>query len=413
MMKFIQGLILVLLFIFISGCGYNEEPPQLQNTVITPNQSEYNPPNQDDHQIEKENNFTEQLTQNQQAVEDTNCIGKNLFEYSPTNLDKIEFITPLGQMAAEHVLPTDHQYYYGKDEKAEIEIYSPAEGQVTFVQHMTSPVADPGAIREVDDYYILIEHACGKDSAFIHVDYPIKEIVDAVGDKDYVQIHLPVKAGQLVGTYTYSVDYNVFDKNAKTNFVDRSSYEGSRFLEVTDPFDYFSESIKTKMQEKSLRSVEPFGGKIDYDIDGKLVGNWFEVGTKHYQGLKLERYWAGHLSISYNNLDPNLIMISMGTYEPDKAMQFAVKGNSPDPAEIDQNSGIIKYELVDYQFYHNGESWDRLTYTKNLVGKPMQQAHGTLLVQMVEPRKIKLEVFPNKNGNQVNGFTSKAKFFER
>ncbi len=50
-------------------------------------------------------------------------------------------------------------------------------------------------------------------------------------------------------------------------------------LLTVDTFDYFDEPVKSQLLAKSLRIALPVGGKIDYDIDGKLIGNWFREGS--------------------------------------------------------------------------------------------------------------------------------------
>jgi len=336
------------------------------------------------------------------------CEGKRItFNYPPIDLDNVLFITPLGQMSGSHVTPVDHQYYEGK---GTVNIYAAADGTITFVQHMTSSVSDPGDERFVDDYVITIKHTCTIESHFIHVDNPIKEIVDAVGGEGYKYIYLDVKEGQLLGTYEGTVDFNVFDKEVENNFVNPDSYKSTQYSEVKDPFDYFNKDIRDKLRAKSLRSVEPIGGKIDYDIDGKLVGTWFEENTNGHQGVNRERYWAGHLSFAYDHIDPSLVIISVGTFQG-KSKQFAVKGNSPDPAEIDVDSGLIKYELVNWDYFSDGKHWDRGELVKPLTAKEAHESYGVVLVEMIEDRKIKFEAFPDKI--QVNGFTGYAKYFVR
>ena len=71
---------------------------------------------------------------------------------------------------------------------------------------------------------------------------------------------------------------------------------------------------------KSPRTAEPRGGRIDYDIDGRLVGSWFLEGTVDYSGGSTPTicgnrpcpYWTGHLSIAYDHIDPEQIRISIG-----------------------------------------------------------------------------------------------------
>ena len=38
---------------------------------------------------------------------------------------------------------------------------------------------------------------------------------------------------------------------------------------------------------------------------------------------------------------------------------------------------------------------------------------GVVLFQLIEDRKLKVEIFPGKEGSEVNGFTEDAKIYER
>ena len=58
--------------------------------------------------------------------------------------------------------------------------------------------------------------------------------------------------------------------------------------------------------------------------------------------------------------------------------------------------------------------WDRDSLVKGVVAKNHEnQVEGTVLVQMLENRKIKFEAFPGKKASQVTAFTASAKVFER
>ena len=78
---------------------------------------------------------------------------------------------------------------------------------------------------------------------------------------------------------------------------------------------------------------------------------------------------------------------------------WRVKNNTPDPASIDVESGIVKYEI--YTDYQNREE-----------SKPFNIV-GTLLVQMIDDRTIKVEVFFEQNIEDVNEFTEKARIYRR
>ena len=79
-------------------------------------------------------------------------------------------------------------------------------------------------------------------------------------------------------------------------------------------------------------------------------------------------------------------------------------GNSPDPAEISPESGVVKYGLVARE--HTGEY---RVATKNVESRVL----GTFLAQMVDRRTIKLEVVAGSHPAQVDGFSQAAKIYHR
>ena len=223
-----------------------------------------------------------------------------------------------------------------------------------------------------------------------------------------------MKAGEIIGTFSGSLDYNVVDTEVNLpGFVTPQHYQSEDWkIHTKDPFDYFKPTIRGKLISKSLRTAKPEGGKIDYDIDGKLVGNWFEEGTYGYAGLNQNRYWAGHLSIVYDSIDPEHILVSIGTYQG-RAEQFGVKGNVPDPANVEVRTGLVKYELVHYNFYDGQNYWDMKTLRKGLKIKNDNYVAGVALYRLIDKRRLKAEFFPGKQASQVTGFTNTALIYER
>lgn len=345
------------------------------------------------------------------------CVkGSILFDFPPVNLDKITLIEPMGSLHGEHVAPIDHQYYQNHDNnEPTIEVYAPGDGVVKEIQHMGSFKGDV-QLEPFNDYRLVILHTCSILTIFIHIDKlsdKLSEVAPEFGKQNSVNV--PVKAGEIIGWYDNNVDFNVIDKEFTNNLVEPKSYKDSNpyRLNVQDPFNYFNEQLKSQLIAKSLRTVKPEGGFIDYDIDGKLVGTWFRENTNGWPGLKQERYWADHLAIVYDSIDPEHILFSVGTFKG-KAQQFGVKGNSPDPAEVSVNTGLIKYELVSYRLYDGDKEWDFKNLVKGLKIKNYDgQVSGVALLQMLEDRKLKVEVFPDKTANEVSGFTDYAKIYER
>lgn len=355
---------------------------------------------------------------NQKNSNENNNDGNNsiAFNYPPFDLEKVYYILPMGGMTGAHVTPIDHQYYisynYGSEEAFNIDVYSPSDGIVTSIQHMDIAAGDSPF--PVDDFRLTIQHTSTIYSYYIHVDELSKKLstIDP-GLGKYASVNVEVSAGEIIGRYSGSVDYNIVDENVNLPFINPTSYMGEPWkIHCPDPFDYFNDEIKNQMIEKCLRTEEPIGGKICYDIDGRLVGTWFEEGTNGYGGVDPNRYWAGHLSIVYDSIDPDAIIISIGTFI-DTAQQFAVKDNSPDPADISVDDGLVIYELVDYEYYKNDIIWDRESLVQGLKIKEGKSPRGTILLQMLGQQKLKVEIFPNETSEILTSFTKNAKIYVR
>ena len=219
---------------------------------------------------------------------------------------------------------------------------------------------------------------------------------------------IPVKAGQEIGASMGSFDFSVHDTNVRlSGFVNPSRYEGESWkIHTVDPLPYFIESVRKKLIEKIPRTVSPLGGKIDYDIDGRLIGNWFLEGSSG--GYKNE------LAIVYDHIYPDIILINMGADTgisesacPLCQRAYGVKGNTPDPAKVGVETGIVKYELVARVHTDDPRTGTRVVVVDD------SDALGIFLVQMQGDRRIKVEVFPGKTANEIQGFTSTARIYER
>ncbi len=343
------------------------------------------------------------------------CTTFTLFEYAPVNLDKTKVFLPLGLMTGSHVTPIDHHYFQNFDNtEYDIEIYSPGDGIITDVQHM------PGAA-EGEDYRVVVDHGCGISSVFIHLGVFSDDYLDIAPElqgKEYIRVNVPVKAGELIGYYKRNVDYNIVDLNTTLDgFINKESYLAESWkLHIPNTYDYFDERVRNELLSISLRTIEPISGKIDYDIEGRLVGNWFLQGTNGYAGSSTETkgYWMGHLAIAYDAYDPTRIVFSIGGYKGEDSKQFAVRGNSPDPADVSIESGIIKYELVNYDYItKDGDYWNRSSLEPGLSTIEYEVIEAVLLVQVLENNVIEFEVFENMSLEEVNNFTNESSIYER
>ena len=342
--------------------------------------------------------------------------GSRMLGASPIVLEELQKILPMGIMSSVHITPTDHQYfhtlgYFGpSDDKTNLDrfnIYAPADGYIVDIEFH-------------EDHRIVIEHSCTFYTIFIHVDKLADKILSSIkkedGDiKTHVWPRIPVKEGEVIGTVGIGkFDFSVVDGDVTLQgFVDPENYKDEPWkIHTADTFDYYDEPLKSRLLEKNVRNSEPLGGKIDYDVDGRLIGNWFKENTNGYKGLGNWNYWTSHLSVVYDALDTSHIEVSIGDFDGE-GRQYGVKGNAPKPEDVSVETGIVKYELVPYDHYSNNKKWDGIEFAKGIEARNSEDVRGVALFQLIEDRKLKAEFFPNKKGSEVNVFTGNALIYER
>jgi len=338
------------------------------------------------------------------------CESDVIFDHPPVNLEKTKIMIPLGLMTGSHVTPIDHHYFQDFDNtEVDIEVYSPGDGTVTSIGHM------PGNPKG-EDFRVVIQHTCTVSSIYIHIHTLSDKLAEFMPDVNgYSSTEIKVKAGDLLGYFATNVDYNLVDEEFELpGFVVPEHYSGEIWkIHVPNTFDYFSEPIRSRLIELNVRTDEPIQGKIDYDIDGRLVGNWFIEGSNWYRGNS-DDYWATHLAIAYDYIDSDRIVFSIPNFDSTDSVQLGVLGNLPNPAEVGVAQGLVKYELVRYDYYGpDGSSWDRSSVVKGLKTRSYNNIEGVVLAQLLEDRKLKFEVFPGKTADSVTSFTQNAKIYER
>ena len=349
------------------------------------------------------------------------CVGKGTVEFKspPMRIEDIQIIEPIGLMIGGHVTPIDHGYYTAKtwipgssreDPGKFVDIFATASGTVTQVQSMPSVYSSSS----IGDYRIVIYHTCTFYTIYIHVNQ-LSEKLQSIADTNK---NAEVEAGELIGRAP-GFDFSVHnDEITLKGFIVPENYIFEPWkIHTVDMFEHFAEPVRSQLLDKNVRQKEPRGGKIDYDIDGRLVGNWFVEKTNGYMGIAKSPgeygYWNTHLAFAYDGLDSSLIIVSMGNFNGE-ARQFAVKGNAPDPANVDASSGLVKYELVEMgHITDEGKMWDRLSFARISMAFGYDHVIGVALVQMLDDRKIKFESFPGRTASEIADFTNKAKIYER
>ncbi|MGE3779671.1 MAG: hypothetical protein AB7F89_20945 [Pirellulaceae bacterium] len=349
--------------------------------------------------------------------------GPVRFTHSPMRLSDIKRITPYGLMVGGHVCPIDHGYFYPQallPGQPHFEVMAPADGHIVMIGHRTQLTGSSERGREYDDYALHIEHS-GTFYTFYDLltslDPAILKQLDEATRERFarkqmgppIHVRIPVKGGQVVGRVGgRSLDISVINTEVTLKgFLTPKLYGHYAWrVHVVDPFDYFDEPLKSQLLKLNTRKAEPRFGQIDYDIEGRLVGNWFREGSGGYPGDRRDPrgYWMGHLAFAYDHVESTQIIVSIGDFDG-RPKQFAVPGNAPDPAKVSAKDGLVKYDLVYAPFNSNGERIE--------LPPQMRGVQGVLLAQLLQDRRLKIEVFPGKSAADVQAFTAGASTYER
>lgn len=344
----------------------------------------------------------------------------------PMRMEDFSVIVPLGLMAGGHVTPIDHMYFSPTDAGLGGDAYivrAMADSRVVSIGTRPSAQAKKKKDGSMgDEYRLVFTMSC---KLFYYYDLvtslsPKLQKAYAAHKKGGTALDVRVKAGETIGRIGgQTLDFAVWDMDVRLKgFVVPDHYDAEPWkIHTVDPLPYVTPAVKKQMLSKYVRTAKPISGKIDYDVDGKLVGTWFQKGTFGYGGIKRgtgdARYYSGHLAFAPSWWDPTKFIVSIGNWSPD-AKQFAVADNTPDPATVSKATGLVKYELVDYSFVTpDGNHWDNATLGKPLSLRAEKYSVGCLLVQMTGKRTLKVQRFQDKACADVAGFTQAAKMYER
>jgi len=279
---------------------------------------------------------------------------------------------------------------------------SPFSGNIVLIQPRPTSFGSP-------EYRIVFEGSC---TYWVYYDLvtQLEPRILAAGGSDLAgnrsaYVRIPVTAGERIGKIgQFSLDLGTVNAEVThPGLLVPAHYAAEPWkIHSVDGLSYFDEPMRGQLNALNRRKALPRGGKIDYDIDGKAVGNWFLAGTKGYGGATgttaTASYWAGHLSLVYGHIDPALVLVTMGM--PDgSSRQWPVRGNGPDPATVDASSGVVKYE---------GQQSRGDSVARN-ANAPLD---GVLLVQVL-PNRQRVQYFPGLDATRVTGFDVAAKLYER
>lgn len=324
--------------------------------------------------------------------------------HAPMDPVNVAQLVPYGFMVGGHVTPIDHQYFAPLDPNLGLtayEVKSAATGHIVQISHRSNSNPSPH-----NEYRIIIEHSGTFWTYYDLVTQLDPAIGSAPSGGQTVNVRVPVQGGQIIGKIgVITLDFGVVNTDITLpGFIVPQHYDREPWkIHTVDPFDYFVEPVRTQLLALDPRTVSPRCGKIDYDIDGTLVGNWFRLGTNGYEGIG-DPYWRGHVAFAYHHIDTAAYWFSFGDWQGTEQQLFLKNNAGPDPATVTEATGPVEYELVQAMVSSS---------SSNIVGNLGSMVLGVALVQVLPHRQIRLELFPGMNASQVSGFTAAAKIYER
>lgn len=326
------------------------------------------------------------------------------FEHLPVDLAGVTQFVPMGEA---NVLPKDHGGFPLKSFAlpATVPVYAVRSGVIILSGRGTRTVENPSSPwhgQSYDDYQLRLQISKNVIVNYAHVSAINFNVLPAlqnlVADETGHNVEAVVESGDILGWIGPhpAMDFSVTDRSLSLNLLNPSRYPGD-YIYAADIYHYLKTPLLEQMISAAARDAPPWGGKIDYDIKGRIAGNWFLTGTSSFT------QWSRQLAIVYDHLKTDRIFISDGSpmqdvpgiQGPGRPDIWWVKGNTPRPENIGLSDGIIKYTLI-------------LPGPQAEETKPVQ---GVMLVQMVSEESIRVQIF--RGTTSPTSFTSGAKIYER
>ncbi len=308
------------------------------------------------------------------------------FTHTPLENDAYNYIIALGNVATpSHTFPSDHIYFVLED--GSYDVVAPASGTITSITNWTQ------SDWSYQDYALTIKHTNTFESYFYHLSGIADWILEKTGNIPFrAAVNIPVSGGQVIGRAqiqpggSVCLDWGVANYEVTLNFIHPETYGEYYNVHAVCPLDYLEEGLKESVYQKVNRIGEPRGGKIDYDLLGRLSGNWFLEGSTPGKWN-----WSTHLAFVYSVYNASQMIVAVGSNVLAPLPMGEYNATGPDFREVSADNGIVTYHLVGIN------SVEGQVYT--------------LIAQVVGDERIKVETF--EGYQEGKNFTEKALFYTR
>jgi len=307
--------------------------------------------------------------------------GPLSFSVAPIDPALVQYIDPLGQMRPwAHTLPTDHIYFYHQLglPAASRPIVVPASGTVT---------------------YVLTPDSSGEVKVGIRVNGTFLYYFDHINLAPGIGVGTLLQAGSALGTSSgIAFDFAVVNYGIRVGFVNPNRYGGgsSDTLSTDAPLKYFVEPIRSQFYAKVRRDGPDLDGRISYDLDGTLSGNWFaeDLPPSLSQGGDMSS-GTRQLAFARDSWHPDRLRVSVGGLG--MTGLYGVPPDTADFATVTPASGAVVYRLL-----NSGEPG----------GPPGVDQLGLLVVQMLDAQRMKVEAVPDRI-SRTAAFSANAQIYVR
>ncbi|MGF1636207.1 MAG: hypothetical protein ACFCUU_03970 [Cyclobacteriaceae bacterium] len=333
------------------------------------------------------------------------------FTHLPVDLSQMLFFDPIGEVRG---VPKMHGGFRIKEPftfPASIPVYAMGDGYIISIEkefRTIPPHGPPDLVgTDYDDFSLNLVYTRNAGGYYGHVSALHEDILEQAGvlregRGNRKNVKIKITGGQIVGYLGphEGVDIGMYDFSRESYFANPRWY-GREYRSAVSYTDYLPNELRDQIWEINPRIVEPRGGKVAYDKEGTLAGNWFLEGTREITQWSRQLFFARHEVFG----DRIMIVDASPLLDGD----FILSGdlaphtwwlieNQPEPESITVESGPVTFEVA---------TWWRVLDFEN---PPIE---GIVLVQLLDANTLQYEWFEDKLKDEISGFTSNAKIYKR
>lgn len=329
----------------------------------------------------------------------------------PVDVSQMLVFDPMGQVRGVPKMHGGFRHLNPFVFPASVPVYAMGDGYITNIEkefRTIPPHGPPDLVgTDYDDFTLDFVYTKDVGGYYGHISALHEDILEQAGEikkgrGKHNRVKIKITAGQILGYIGphEGIDIGMYDYSREHYFANPKWY-GRQYRSAVCYTDYLPTGMLDEIWEINPRTVEPRCGKIAYDKEGTVAGNWFLEGAKEITEWSKQLYFARHDvygdRITIVDASPLLDgdFMESGHLDP---YTWWVIGNEPEPESITVDSGPVKFEVATW--------WRVLRYEEPIV-------EGIVLVQLIDSETLQYEWFEDKHASEVSGFTGNSRVYKR